>query len=415
MNVIHEVCCGLDVHKKTVVACLIRTDASGAPGEPTKEIRTFSTMTADLNRLASWLAREGCRHVAMESTGVYWRPVFNILEPHVTEILLLNAQHIKNVPGRKTDVKDAEWIADLLRHGLVRGSFIPPAQIRELRMLTRYRTTLVRQTADECNRLQKLLEMANIKLASVASDILGKSGLAMLEALAQGCDDPDTLAELAKGRLRAKKPQLKQALDGHFNEPQRFLLGVHLGQIAHYETLVAEVSAKIEELILPFQELVDRLDEIPGINQRTAQILVAECGVDMSRFATSGHLASWAGMCPGNRESGGKRLSGKTRKGNPWLRSALVEAGWAAGKTKGTYFQAQYGNIVRRRGQRRGCIAVGHSILVVVHRLMSTGERYRELGSEFLNKRSKEAMTTSLVGKLKSLGYEVALGPIPAA
>jgi transposase len=412
MNVMHEVCCGLDVHKNTVVACLIR---SGAQEVATREIRSFSTMTTDLHRLASWLVKEGCRHVAMESTGVYWRPVFNVLEPHVTEILLLNAQHIKNVPGRKTDVKDAEWIADLLRHGLVRGSFIPPAEIRELRMLTRYRTTLVRQAADECNRIQKLLETANIKLASVASDILGKSGQAMLEALARGCDDPDTLAELAKGRLRSKKPQLKQALDGHFSEPQRFLLGVHLEQIAHSEGLIATVSAKIEEVIRPFQPMVDALDEITGVNQRTAQIMIAECGVDMSRFPKSGNLTSWAGMCPGNRESGGKRLSGTTRKGNRWLRAALVEAGWAAGKAKGTYFQSQYANIARRRGKRRACIAVGHSILVIAHRLLSTGDRFRDLGPDFLNKRSKEATAHSLIRKLKNLGFEVAIGPIPAA
>jgi transposase len=412
MNVIHDVCCGLDVHKKTVVACLITT---GAQKEATKEVRTFSTMTGDLHRLASWLAKAGCRHVAMESTGVYWRPVFNILEPHMTEVLLYNAQHMKNVPGRKTDVKDAEWIADLLRHGLVRGSFIPPAAVRELRMLTRYRTTLVRQAADECNRIQKLLETANIKLACVASDVLGKSGQAMLEALVAGCDDPDTMAELAKGRLRAKKPQLRQALEGHLTQPQRFLLGVHLEQIAHFEGLIAKVSEQIEELIGPFQEVIQRLDEIPGINQRTAQIIVAECGVDMKRFPTSGHLASWAGMCPGHHESGGRRLSGKTRKGNPWLRAALVEAGWAAGKVKQSYFHGQYHNIVRRRGKRRACMAVGHSILVVAHTLMATGQRYRELGPDFLDKRSKEAFTRSLVHKLNALGFQVALEPFTAA
>jgi transposase len=412
MNVIHEICCGLDVHKRTVVACLIRT---GAQKEVIHEIRSFSTMTGDLHRLASWLVREGCRHVAMESTGVYWRPVFNILEPFMQEVLLLNAQHIKNVPGRKTDVKDAEWIADLLRHGLVRGSFIPPAAIRELRMLTRYRTTLVRQAADECNRIQKLLETANIKLASVASDVLGASGLAMLEALAQGCDDPEALAEMAKGRLRSKKPQLQKALEGRFTKPQRFLLGVHLEQIAHLEAMIAEVNEQIEELTRPFQEVIDCLDEIPGVNQRTAQILVAECGVDMNRFPTPGHLASWAGMCPGNCESGGKRMSGKTRKGNAWLRAALVEAGWAAGKAKGTYFQAQYHNILRRRGKRRACIAVGHSILVIAHRLIATGLHYRELGPDFLDKRSKEAITRSLVNKLTALGFRVALEPSTAA
>jgi transposase len=302
-----------------------------------------------------------------------------------------------------------------VRHGLVRGSFIPPAQIRELRMLTRYRATLVRQAADECNRLQKLLETANIKLASVASDVLGVSGLAMLQALAEGCDDPDTLAELAKGRLRSKKPQLRQALEGHFTEPQRFLLGVHLEQIAHLEGMIAEVSEKIEEVARPFQGVIDRLDEIPGVNQRTAQILVAECGVDMSRFPTPGHLASWAGVCPGNHESGGKRLSGKTRKGNAWLRAALVEAGWAAGKARGTYFEGQYHHLLRRRGKRRACIAVGHSILVVVHRLIATGERYRDLGPDCLEKRPKEAITRSLVNKLAALGFRVALEPSTVA
>jgi transposase len=412
MNVVHDICCGLDVHKKTVVACLI---TSGAQKEATKQVRTFSTMTAELHHLAAWLRQVGCRHVAMESTGVYWRPVFNILEPHMAEVLLFNAQHMKNVPGRKTDVKDAEWIADLLRHGLVRGSFIPPALVRELRLLTRYRTTLVRQAADECNRIQKLLEMANIKLACVASDVLGKSGQAMLEALSKGCDDPDTLAELAKGRLRAKKPQLRQALEGHLTEAQRFLLGIHLEQIAHFEGLISDVGRKLEALMLPFGEVIDRLDEIPGINVRTAQVLVAECGVDMTRFPSAGHLASWAGMCPGNHESGGKRLSGKTRKGNPWLRAALVEAGWAAGKVKGSYFQSQYHNILRRRGKKRACIAVGHSILVVAHTMIATGQRYRELGSDFLDKRSKDALTRSLVNKLQALGFQVALEPVTAA
>jgi transposase len=412
MNVLHDVCCGLDIHKKTVVACLLTT---GAQGEAIRAIRTFSTMTGDLQSLAAWLVRAGCRHVAMESTGIYWRPVFNVLEPHMSEVLLYNAQHMKNVPGRKTDVKDAEWIAELLRHGLVRGSFIPPAAVRELRLLTRYRTTLVRQGADECNRIQKLLETANIKLACVASDVLGKSGTAMLHALSQGCENPKTLAELAKGRLRAKIPQLRQALEGHLTAPQRFLLGIHLQQIAHLEGLIAAVSRQIEELMLPFREVICRLDEIPGINQRTAQIVVAECGVDMTRFPTARHLASWAGICPGNHESGGKRLSGKTRKGNPWLRAALVEAGWAAGKVKGSYFFGQYHNLLRRRGKRRACIAVGHSLLVVAHTLMATGQRYRELGADFLNRRSKEAVARSLVHKLNALGFQVDLQPLTAA
>jgi transposase len=412
MNVVHELCCGLDVHKKTVVACLLR---SGAQGPATKETRTFSTMTGDLHRLAAWLIKAGCQHVAMESTGVYWRAVFNILEPHVPEVLLLNARHMRNVPGRKTDVKDAEWIAELLQHGLLRGSFIPPAAVRELRALTRYRTTVVRQCADECNRIQKLLETVNIKLASVASDVLGKSGRAMLEALGAGCDDPDTLAELAKGRLRAKKPQLRQALEGQLSEPQRFLLRVQLDQVAHLEELIGQLSVKIEELTSPFAEVIERLDEIPGVSQRTAEIIVAECGVDMSRFPTAKHLASWAGLCPGNHESGGKRTSGRTRKGNQWLRSALVEAGWAAGKVKASYFNGQYHNLLRRRGKKRACIAVGHSILVVAYTLLASGRPYQDLGADFFDHRSKQALANSLVRRLTALGFQVALQPTPAA
>lgn len=332
MEVVSPRCCGLDVHKKSVVAGRI---VPGPNGRPQKEVQTFGTMTEDLLQLTDWLLAVGVTHVAMESTGVYWKPIYNLLEASFT-LLLVNAQHLKAVPGRKTDVKDSEWIADLLRHGLLRASFVPDREQRELRELTRYRTALVRERTAEVNRLQKTLEGANIKLAAVASDLLGKSGREMLEALVGGTTDAAPLAQLAKGRLRAKLPQLERALTGQFGPHQRFLVAQQLAHIDYLEAAIAQVSTAIAERMRPFEEAVARLATIPGVGRRTAEVLVAEIGTTMDRFPTSGHLASWAGMAPGQHESAGKRKRGKTRKGSPWLRAILVEAAHAAGRTKET-------------------------------------------------------------------------------
>lgn len=409
MRVVHMICCGLDVHKKSVTACLRKVGASGGPELTT---RTFATTTAGLLELADWLVAAGCQSVALESTGVYWRPVFNVLEGVCTEVLLLNAQHIQQVPGRKTDVKDAEWIAELLAHGLVRGSFIPPPEIRDLRELTRYRAKLVRQRADEANRIQKLLEGGNIKLASVASDVLGVSGWDMLEALSQGETDPVKLAEFARGQLRKKIPQLRAALRGKLSAAQRWLLAEQLAHVADLEQRIGRLSDKIEELCRPFVPQIEKLQQIPGVSQRAAQILVAEIGVDMTRFASDKHLASWAGMCPGNHESAGKRQSGRRRKGSTWLRAVLTEAGWAAARTKDNYLSAQYHQIARRRGKKRACIAVGHSILrIAYHLLRNPDVNYKDLGPDYFDQKHKDRLTKHLLRRLTKLGYHVSLQP----
>src|SRR2546426_5527441 len=377
MDVIYPQCCGLDVHKKTVTACLI-TSTAGA--EPAKEIRTFRTMTADLLALADWLQEAGCTHVAMESTGVYWRPVYNLLEGQC-ELLVVNAQHIKAVPGRKTDVKDAAWIAELLRHGLWRGSFIPSNPQRQLRELTRYRSTLVQDRARALNRLQAVLEDANLKLASVVTDIYGVSARAMLAALLAGQRDVEALADLARGRLRAKRDQLKEALEGRVTAPHSFLLTEHWRALESLDEAMARVSAAIDQRLTAEQEALALLDTIPGVGQRAAAILIAEIGTDMSRFPSAKHLASWAGMCPGNHESGGKRLSGKTRTGSRWLRQILVEIAHVASKTKNTYLAAQYRRIAARRGKKRALIAVGHTVLTIVYTLLTRKQPYQDLGA----------------------------------
>jgi transposase len=406
MPVLLGVCCGLDVHKKSVTACLLTI---GASGDAVKELRTFATTTAQLEQLAAWLRQVDCRDVAMESTGVYWKPVHNILEKVCARVLLVNAQHIKHVPGRKTDMKDAEWIAHLLRHGLLQGSFVPPPEIRELRELTRYRSTVVQQRASECNRIQKLLEHGNIKLASVATDILGKSGQAILAALSKGTDDPEVLAELARGRLRQKIPQLTEALRGVLTDTQRWLLGEQLDRVAELDETVARLDAKVGELTRPFEALLVLLDQIPGVNRRIAEIIVAEIGVDMKRFPSGGHLASWAGMCPGQNESAGKKRPAKMRKGCSWLRAALIQAGWAAGRCKKqrTYLKAQYDRVCRRRGKKRACVAVGHSILRIAYSLLASPRDYHDLGPEYFERRSNEKVKDNLVRRLRQLGYEV--------
>ena len=340
MQVVYERCCGLDVHKKTVVACVITADG--------KEIRRFGTMTKDLLRLADWLAEQQVTHVAMESTGVYWKPVFNLLEDDF-ELVLANAYHIKVVPGRKTDVKDAEWIADLLKHGLIRGSFIPDRPQRELRELLRYRRRLIQQRAQVTNRIQKVLEGANVKLSSVASNVVGASGRAMLEAMVAGEQDSKALASLAKGRLREKRPALEDALEGLMASHQRLMLQSQLRHLDFLDQEVAQLDEEVSARTAPFEEAVRRLDEIPGVGLRTAEQILGEIGLDMSRFPTPAHLASWARLCPGNNESAGKHKSGRSGKGNPWLSSTLIEAARAAARTKDKYLSAQYRRIAARR------------------------------------------------------------------
>ena len=407
MEIVHERCCGLDVHQRSVVACLL---GPGPDGQLVKEVRTFGTMTDEVLALADWLAATGCTHVAMESTGVYWKPLWNLWEGQFT-LLLANAQHVKRVPGRKTDVKDAEWLAELLRHGLLPNSFVPDRGQRELRELSRYRTSLVQERAAELNRLGKTLEGANIKLAGVASTLGGVSVREMLTALVAGEADPTVLAQLARGRLREKVPQLARALAGHIGPHQRFLVARQLAHLEFLETSITEVSAEIAERLRPFAAEQERLQTVPGVGPRTAETLLAELGADLSRFPTAGHLASWAGMCPGNEESAGKRRSGRTRHGNPWLRAALVEAARAASRTQGTYVAAQYRRLAARRGSKRAAGAVGHSILVSVYHLLRDGEPYHELGGTYFDARDRPTVTRRLVGRLERLGYTVTLAP----
>jgi transposase len=407
MDVLYERCCGLDIHKRTVVACLV---VPGPGGQPAKEVRSFGTMTDELLQLADWLAANGVTHVAMESTGVYWKPVWNLFED-LFELLLVNARHVKAVPGRKTDAKDCEWLADLLRHGLLRGSFVPDQPRRELRELTRYRTSLVQERSAEVNRLQKTLEGANIKLGDVATDIMGLSSRQMLSALAGGETDAVVMAQLAQGRLRDKLPALERALAGCIGPHQRFLLARQLAHIDFLDASITEVSAEIAERLRPYDAELERLATIPGVGRRTAELLVAEIGTDMSRFPTPAHLASWAGMCPGNDESAGRRRSGKTRKGSPWLRSTLIEAARAAGRSKRTYLSAQYHRLAARRGTKRAAVAVGHTLLVIAYHVLSEGEVYRDLGDRYFDERDQQAVERRLVARLEGFGYTVSLDP----
>ena len=411
MDIVHPRCCGIDVHKATVVACVV---ISRQRGKPTREVRTFGTMTDDLLELAEWLAQRQVSHVGMESTGVYWKPVYTVLEGRF-ELVVANPQQVKAIPGKKTDMKDAEWLAELLRHGLMPASFIPPTAQQHLRELTRYRMSLVQEHAAEANRVQKVLESANIKLASVASDVLGVSGRAMLQGMINGETDPQALAGLAQGRLAKKRPELVRALRGRLQPHHRFLLAEQLRHLEALEESIQRVSQEIEERLRPFDQQLALLDTIPGVARTTAEVLAAEVGMDMSRFPTAQHLASWAGMCPGNNQSAGKRRSGKTRKGSPWLRSALVEAAWGAAHTKDTYLAAQYHRLVGRRGKKKALVAVGHSILVMVHSILKQGVAYRELGGNYFDQRAKEATQRNLIHRLQKLGLKVTVEPLAPA
>ncbi|ADG04982.1 IS110 family RNA-guided transposase [Kyrpidia tusciae] len=404
MDVVYDRCCGLDVHKKMVVACVLTPE--------TKEIRTFSTMTDDLLEMVDWLGKHGCTHVAMESTASFWKPIYNLLESAEFNVLVVNAKHMKNVPGRKTDVKDAEWIAGLLRHGLLQASYIPNREQRELRELIRYRRSLIEERAREVNRIQKVLEGANIKLSSVASDTLGKSGRAILEAMIDGEKNPEVLSELAKGRMKTKKPELQKALNGLMGEHQRMMLAAQLRHIDYLDEEIARLDEEVKRRMLPFEEDLELIDTIPGVGRRTAEQILAEIGTDMAQFPSAAHLCSWAGLAPGNNESAGKRKSGKTRKGNQKLRAALVEAARAAARTKNTYLSTQYHRIAARRGKNRAAVAVAHSILTIVYHMLQRRHPYIELGPTYYEERRKDAVIKQAIRKLQSLGMEVSVKPV---
>jgi transposase len=411
MDPLYRRCAGLDIHKDAVVACVRTLDDRG---QPRAEVRTFGAMTAQLLALADWLAAAGVTHAAMESTGVYWKPVYHLLEGRFT-LLLVNAQHIKQVPGRKTDVQDCAWIAQLLQHGLLRPSLVPPPPQRELRELTRQRSQLVAEQGRAAQRIQKVLEDANIKLASVASDVPGVSGRDMLRALAAGESDPQKLADLARRKLRAKIPQLRLALAGRVTEHHRFLLRLHLEHYERLEELVGRLSARIEERLAPFAESLALLETIPGVQQRTAEVLLAEVGADLKPFPTAAHLASWAGVCPGNNESAGKRRGGKTRKGSRWLRVALLQAAWAASRTKGTYLASHFRRLSARRGAKRAAMAVSHTLAVIVYHVLTRRAPYQDLGADYLDRLAPERLTRQLVKRLERLGHKVTLEPQGAA
>jgi transposase len=410
MEVIYRRCCGLDVHKKIVVACVLIWEG----GKLFKEIRTFGTMTFELLMLHDWLLAHKVTHVAMESTGVYWKPIFNLLEGNF-EVLLVNAAHIKAVPGRKTDVKDCEWIANLLCHGLLKGSFIPPEPIRDLRDLTRYRKSLTDERVREVNRLHKLLESANIKLSSVATDVMGVSGRAMLESLISGGTDPEVLAELARGKLRKKLSLLREALKGRFRPHHGFLLGQILSHVDYLDEAIEQLSKEVENQIVPFSKQIDLLKTIPGVDQRVAEAIVAEIGVDMSRFPTHRHLASWAGVCPGNNESAGKHKSGKTRRGDRWLFRVLLEGGWAVTRTKDTYLNSLYHRLVPRRGKKKAIVALVHCLVVIVYHVLKDEVPYHELGANYFDQVNVTHIKNHHIRRLESLGFRVILEPLQKA
>jgi transposase len=402
MQIVSEFVCGMDVHKNSITACILTPNK--------KEIQTFGTMTDDLLLLVDWVQSHRCTHVAMESTGVYWKPIYNLLElePSI-ETYVVNAQHIKQVPGRKTDVKDAEWIADLLKHGLLKPSYIPNREQRELRELVRYRRSLIDERARESNRIQKVLEGANIKLGSVATDILGVSGRLMIRQFIQGESDPSTLAQLAKKQLRNKMDLLQKSLKGLIGSHQKFLLQRQLDHIEYLELQIEKLDYEIKHRLEKYQAEIERLDSIPGIGTQTAQQIIAEIGPDMTRFQSAAHLASWAGMAPGQHESAGKKKAARTREGNKYLRSALVEAAASAIRKKDSYLSAKYYRLKRRRGTKKARVAIAHQILIIVYHLITRQESYKELGSSHYDQQSVEAKKKKALKHLKALGYEVTL------
>lgn len=412
IKVVEDRCAFLDVHRDTVMACARGPDGAGGRRE---DVAEFGTTTRALLELVDWLQEREVSLVAMEATGVYWKPVHWVIEDYVERVWVINARHMRNVPGRKTDVADAQWGAQLLEHGLVRPSFVPDRPTREQRDLTRYRRSVIEERGREVQRLHKVLEDAGIKLSSFTSSVLTKSGREMIDALIAGQRDPAVLAEMARGRMRSKIAELTDALDGRFNEHHAMLCSTMLARIDHADATIAELSERIVELQSPHEAAVQLLVGIPGVSYRTAQVILAEIGTDMSRFPTAGHLASWAGMCPGNNESAGKHHSGRTRHGSQWLRSALIEAAKAAGRSKNTYLSARYHRIRGRRGPAKAAVAVGHAILVIVWHLLSTGETYTDLGADYYDqRRSSIARQRRLIAQLEALGHKVTLEPAAA-
>lgn len=433
MDVLYRRCAGVDVHKKTLSVCV---SCIGDDDKVRTETRQFGAMTRDILALGDWLREAGVTHVAMESTGVYWKPIWNLLEGHF-ELVLCNARDVKQVPGRKTDMKDCQWIAKLMQHGLLKPSFVPSRPMRELRDLTRQRVQLVNEHSTVANRIQKVLEDANIKMASVLSDILGISGRDMLAALVSGERDPEALAQLARGRLREKHSELVAAFEGKLDDHHSFLLQMYFSHLSHLESLIARFDARIDEMVaaeelnshednlppkldatdeadgvLPFSAAVELMTTIPGVSKCSANAIVAEIGTDMARFPDPGHLASWAGLCPGSKESAGKRYSGKTTKGNRWLRRVLTQAACAASRTKGTYLSAQYRRIASRRGKKRATIAVAHSILTSIYHMLIKHQPYLDLGPAHLDNLNRERSAQNHVRRLRKLGYNVTIEPI---
>jgi transposase len=418
VDVLIERCAGIDIGKDEVVAC-VRTPAPSGRGRR-KQTRTFRSFTGALEEMVDWFTAEGVTDIAMEATGSYWKPVWYVLEEGPFELKLVNAQHVKILPGRKSDVLDAEWLAELLEHGLLRGSFVPPPAIRELRDLTRYRKRLIQAHTAECQRIQKTLEDAGIKLDSVASDVLGVSGRTMLTALIAGERDPKVLAELAKGRLRKKIPELRQALRGRFREHHAALIGLCLDHITHLEGAITQLDERIDAVFathtseagIPFDRARDHLDSITGIGKRAAECILAEIGVDMTRFPTAAHLASWAGVAPGNNITGGKRGSGKTTKGDVWLIDILTQCAWAAAHTRDTYLSAQFWRLARRIGKKKAAVAVGHSILVICWHLLTNDADYDDLGGDYFTRRNPDRQRDRLITQLHNLGYRVTLDKV---
>lgn len=408
MKVLYRCCAGLDVHKTFVIVCLLLDQENG---QTNREIRRFTTMTADLLRMIDWLKEKSCTHLAMESSGVDWKPIYNLLEG-AFEVLVVNAQHRKAVPGHKTDIKDAEWIADLLQHGLLKASFIPPQEQRDLRDLTRYRTTLLQERSRLANRLQKVLEDANLKLASVISDVLGQTGRLILRALARGENDEEKLADLALPRLAHKRAAIAQSLQGRFRPHHRFLHGELLDTIEYHDRAIGRLDAQIEEHMHPFEETIQRLDEITGVGPGCLQVLFAEVGSTVKPFPDGPHLASWLGLCPGNHESGGKRLSGRIRQGNRYVKAALIQAAHAAGRTKNTDLGAQYRRLRQRLGTKRAAVAVAHSMVLIYYQMLATGETYQEKGVDYFLKRDQQQVERRLIKQLEHLGHKVILLPV---
>ena len=408
MEILYPRCAGLDVHKESVAVCVL---TPGPKAEPDKQIEQFGTTTGELRRLREWLQANGVTHAAMESTGVYWKPVFNILES-ACELILVNARHIKQVPGRKTDKADCAWIASLLRHGLLEASFVPELEVRQLRDLCRMRTTLVRECVQVGNRLRKVLEDANIKLDSVASDTLGVSGREMILALVRGQSDPSELAELARGRLRAKLPELEKALEGQVTKHHRFLLGELMRQLAFLEGQVVRFEKEIEQQMPPFEWAAGLLMTMPGVDRTAACALIAEIGADMGCFASSRHLASWAGLCPGNNESAGKQRSGKSHRGNRWIKGLMTEIAWAASRTKNSYTQTQYRKLIGHRGKKRALVAVANSLLQAAWHMLTQRQPYKDLGPDYLDRLNQKHLERYLVRKLEQLGHKVTLDAV---